>query len=67
MHDAYIHDIGTALGDTIERNDSTTLGQPEADCHSARFCECYCTQLHLHQWRKWKAGFGLLPGKDFQQ
>ncbi|MGB5851318.1 MAG: ketoacyl-ACP synthase III [Rhodanobacter sp.] len=32
MHDVYIHDIGTALGDTIERNDSATLGQPDAEC-----------------------------------
>jgi 3-oxoacyl-[acyl-carrier-protein] synthase III len=32
MHDVYIHDIGAALGDTTERNDSTTLGQSEVEC-----------------------------------
>lgn len=32
MHDIYIHGIGAALGDTIERNDSTTLGQSEVEC-----------------------------------
>jgi 3-oxoacyl-[acyl-carrier-protein] synthase-3 len=32
MRDVYIHDIGTALGDTTEHNDSATLGQPETEC-----------------------------------
>ena len=32
MSEIYIHGIGAALGDIVEQNDATTLGQSEGEC-----------------------------------